>query len=103
MAEKAVVQKEVNPTNEQHNWEQRINTELSSGGKWNENWGTLFNGAVPNDYKNREQYLLAEIAKMKDTSSGVPRSEYGSAPPIKEVGKKDYRRKKMFGDDPFAE
>jgi hypothetical protein len=63
MAEKAVPEKEVNPTNEQHNWEQRINTELASSGKWNENWGTLFNGAVPNDYKKREEYLLAEIEK----------------------------------------
>lgn len=100
MAEKAVVQKEVNPTNEQHNWEQRIITELASSGKWNENWGTLFNGSVPNEYKKRELFLLAEIEKMKHTS--VPRSSYGAAPPIKEVGKKDFRRKKMFGDDPFS-
>ena len=49
--------------------------------------------------------LLTEIMtqiqmkhRMKDTSTGVPRSAYGSQPPIKEVGKKDFRRKKMFGE-----
>lgn len=65
MTEKAAteVKKDVNPTNEQHNWEQRINTELASSGKWNDNWGTLFSGAIPNDYKAREEYLQAEIEK----------------------------------------
>lgn len=63
MAEKEVAAKEVNPTNEQHNWEQRINTELASSSKWNDNWGTLFSGAVPNEYKKREEFLLAEIEK----------------------------------------
>lgn len=63
MAEKPATEKDVNPTNEQHNWEQRIITELASSGKWNENWGTLFNGSVPNDYKEREKFLLAEIEK----------------------------------------
>ena len=63
MADKEPRVKDVNPTSEQQNWEQRINNELSSCGKWNENWGALFDGAVPNDYKKRQDYLMAEIAK----------------------------------------
>jgi hypothetical protein len=42
---------------------QRVKTELESGKKWNENWGTLFGGGVPNDYTERVKFLEGELKK----------------------------------------
>jgi hypothetical protein len=53
-------------TADQLNWEQRVNTELESGRKWDENWGTLFSGGAPNDYKERVVYLEDQL-KRYDT------------------------------------
>jgi hypothetical protein len=40
---------------------QRVKTELESGRKWDENWGTLFNGEVPHNYTDRIKYLEKEL------------------------------------------
>jgi hypothetical protein len=50
-------------TADQLNWEQRVRTELESGKKWNENWGPLFSGGVPNDYAERIKFLESELRK----------------------------------------
>jgi hypothetical protein len=50
-------------TADQLNWEQRVKTELESGKKWNENWGPLFDGGVPNDYTERVRFLENELKK----------------------------------------
>jgi hypothetical protein len=40
-----------------------VTSELESAHKWNENWGTLFVGGIPNDEAERVAYLEAEIKK----------------------------------------
>lgn len=50
-------------TADQLNWEQRVKTELESGKKWNENWGPLFDGGVPNDYTERVRFLENELKR----------------------------------------
>jgi hypothetical protein len=30
---------------------------------WNENWGTLFVGGIPNDLEERAKYLARELKK----------------------------------------
>lgn len=81
---------------DQQNWEQRVRTELESGQKWSENWGTLFAGDIPNDCEGKIKYLEGELKK---TSNGLSQCRYGLGEPFKEVGKRDFRRKKMFNDE----
>jgi hypothetical protein len=78
---------------------QRIITELESGRKWDENWGTLFSGGAPNDYKERVEYLKEQLRSTQGEKSTKPLPKYGVGAPFKEipVGKTDFRRRKMFG------
>jgi hypothetical protein len=100
---------------EQQNWEQRVNSELESAKKWNENWGVLFSRGIPNDYEARIKYLEEELKKydiflfssllssqffcrQKTASVGqISRSPYGLGDGLgfKEVARVDARRKKM--------
>mmetsp|Transcript_12184 Transcript_12184/g.18407 ORF Transcript_12184/g.18407 Transcript_12184/m.18407 type:complete len:109 (-) Transcript_12184:187-513(-) len=88
-------------TADQQNWEQRVKTELESSKKWNEHWGTLFAGNVPNDYKERVEFLEEELKKQKASGESFSQCRYGVGSAFKEVtvGNKDYRRKKFFVDD----
>lgn len=84
-----------NPTAESQNWELRVRTELESPGKWNEDWGQLFPGETPNELQARVEFLEKQLKAPSET---LPRSSIGFYKPLKDVGKKDHRRKKMFGD-----
>ena len=88
--------KSLNPTAESQNWELRVRTELESNQKWNNDWGTLFPNKVPNELQDRVVFLEQQL-KEKPTDV-LPRSSIGFYAPLKDVGKKDHRRKKMFGD-----
>ena len=48
-----------------------MKTELESSKKWNEHWGTLFAGNVPNDYKERVEFLEEELKKYETFSDSV--------------------------------
>ena len=85
-----------NPEAEAKNWEQRVLTEQEAPHKWNEAWGSLFNNGVPHEYNARIKYLEEELKKMP---GGKALPKYGVGEPIKEMGFRDYRRKKMFQDD----
>ena len=50
-----------NAVSEAANWEQRVTTELESSKAWNENWGTLFSGNIPNDYAGRLEYFENQL------------------------------------------
>jgi hypothetical protein len=86
----------LSPTAECQNWELRVKTELESHQKWNEDWGTLFPNKVPNDLKARAEFLEQQL--KIDPSEKLPRSSIGFYSPIRDVGKQDHRRKKIFGD-----
>jgi hypothetical protein len=98
MAKEEKAKKLVNPEAEQKNWEQRLKTEGEVVHKWNEAWGSLFDSGVPHDYDARVQYLKQ---KLKDTQTVQALPKYGVGPPFREVGQRDYKRKKMFRDDPL--
>ena len=89
------VKKIISPTAESQNWELRVKTEVESHHKWNEDWGTLFPNEVPNNLSQRREFLEQ---KLKEASVEVPRSPIGYYPPLKDVGAKDHRRKRMFGN-----
>jgi hypothetical protein len=91
--------KEVNPLALAKNWEDRVKAETESVHAWNEAWGTLFNNGVPHDYEERKKYLTEQIHQMPHTQA-LPK--YGLGQPFKEVGARDYKRKKMFWEDPLA-
>jgi hypothetical protein len=63
MAEGKAEKQEHSFTADQLNWDQRVTSELESARKWNENWGTLFVGGIPNDEAERVAYLEEEIRK----------------------------------------
>lgn len=54
-------------TADQLNWEQRVKTELESGRRWDEDWGTLFSEGIPNSYKERVEYLENELKRLLET------------------------------------
>lgn len=85
-----------NATNDAANWEQRVRNELESSVKWNADWGEMYSDGIPNDYEGRIAYLKAEVAKCPKEAKRIPK--YGVGPKFKEIGSKDYRRKKMFQD-----
>ena len=61
--EKKTKKSEHSFTADQLNWEQRVKTELESSKKWNDSWGPLFEGEVPNDYTERVNFLESELQK----------------------------------------
>lgn len=85
----------ISPTAESQNWEIRVRTELESHQKWNDDWGTLFPGETPNDLQKRVEFLEKQL---KEPSETLPRSPIGFYAPLKNVGAKDHKRKKMFGE-----
>lgn len=91
--------KEVNPLALAKNWEDRIKSETESVHAWNEAWGTLFNDGVPHDYEERKRYIENKLESMPKINS-LPK--YGLGQPFKELGARDFKRKKMFYEDPLA-
>jgi hypothetical protein len=85
--------KQSNPQADAKNWEDRLRTEAEAPHKWNESWGELFNNGVPHDYSERIKYFEKEVAAMP---AGSVLPKYGVGKPFKEVGIRDYKRKKMF-------
>jgi hypothetical protein len=76
-----------------------VKAETESVHAWNEAWGSLFNNGVPHDYEERKKYLAEQIQHMPNTHA-LPR--YGLGQPFKELGARDFKRKKMFCEDPLA-
>ena len=73
------------------NWEQRLLTEMEAPHKWNEAWGDLFSYGVPIEYSERIKYLEYELKNMKPPPIAIKAGEG-----YKDIGNKDYKRKKMF-------
>ena len=95
MADDKKKEKQSNPEADAKNWEQRLHTEQEAPQKWNEAWGELFNtSGVPHEYGKRIQYLENKLQTIPVVQA-IPK--YGIGQPFKEVGAKDFRRKKMFG------
>ena len=89
----AVATKILSPTAESQNWELRVRKELESHQKWNSDWGTLFPNDVPNELQARAEYLEKKL--KDDKIEKLPRNPIGYYEPLKDVGKKDHRRKKQ--------
>lgn len=92
MAEDNKGKKQTNPLAEAKNWDDRLKKEADAPHRWNETWGELFDNGVPNEYDARKKYFekkLEEIPAVKI----LPR--YGVGEAFKEIGGKDYRRKKF--------
>lgn len=90
--------KEKNATNEAANWDQRVRNELDSSLKWNADWGEMYSNGIPFDYEGRIKYLEQEVSKCSKEASRIPK--YGVGSPFREIGRKDYRRKKLFYTKP---
>jgi hypothetical protein len=91
--------KEVNPLALAKNWEDRIKSETDSVHAWNEAWGGLFNQGIPHEYEERKKHLEKQLAETPNIHA-LPK--YGLGQPFKELGARDFKRKKMFYEDPLA-
>lgn len=88
--------KQLNPEAEAKNWEQRLHRELEAPHRWSEAWGSLFEGEIPHEYKPRIEHLEK---KLKSMPGGKELPKYGCGERFKEIGLKDFRRKKMFYEE----
>jgi len=92
MSEDKGAKKQGNPLADAKNWEDRLKTEADAPHKWAETWGSLFDNGVPNDYESRKQFYLNKLEEVPAVKV-LPR--YGLGEAFKEIGGKDYRRKKF--------
>ena len=58
------VKKQLNPEADAKNWEQRLRSEQEAPHKWNESWGSLFNGDVPHDYNQRIEHYKSVLKSI---------------------------------------
>lgn len=82
-----------NPLAEAKNWEQRLIIEQEAPHKWNEAWGSLFDNGLPHEYSARIKTLQEQL---KDIPNVKVLPKYGVGKPFKELGARDYKRKKLF-------
>lgn len=92
-------QKVRNANNDAANWECRVRNELESVHKWNADWGEMYSNGIPFDYEGRIQYLESEVAKCPKEAKRI--AKYGVGEKFKEIGSRDYRRRKMFQDPTY--
>lgn len=84
--------KQSNPLADAKNWEDRLRTEAEAPHKWAETWGPLFDNGVPNEYDERKAFFAKKLEGIPAVRV-LPR--YGVGEAFKEIGGKDFRKKKF--------